>query len=106
MEELLLTIYRKHQLSISCSIESESIPHLPSPDTRKPVEVDYYVRFALAHPKHRKMRFWQKMYSPVALVKIVFESQNLVWLMTGAHQSKMMDIVSAALVELGGVREE
>jgi hypothetical protein len=102
LEGILIAVFRKHKMHISLSIKS----NLHDPDTESVVENNRSEDFMylLSHPKDIGwiLPTWSR-YRPVGLIKMEVNGRKLVCISTSPEASDMMDILSEALVELGGL---
>ncbi|TGE06075.1 hypothetical protein EU556_14500 [Hymenobacter fodinae] len=95
IEEILLTIWKEHKLQVLVSIvESASIP-------QKSLSEECV--YALTHPKSTS--FWGQYvsrYNPIYLFRTTIEGEYFVLLLSEPHFPELMDVVSKALIKLGG----
>ena len=102
LESILIVVFRRHKMHISLSIKN----NLHDTDTDSGLENNRFEDFMylLSHPKDIGwiLPTWSR-YRPVDLMKMEFEGRKLVCVSTSPGASDMMDIVSEALVELGGL---
>lgn len=102
LEKVLITIFREHNIHALLSIEEP----LCNPDTGIILTSNNSEDFAylLSHPKSTKTILpILSRYRAVTLIKMEFEGRKLISIMTSPGDSDMMDIISEALVKLGGL---
>ncbi|UOQ64524.1 hypothetical protein [Hymenobacter volaticus] len=105
LEKILIIIFREHNIHALLSIEEP----LYDPDTGIISTSNNSEDFAylLSHPKSAKTVLpILSRYRAIKLMKMEFEGRKLISIITSPGDSYMMNIVSEALVKLGGLEDD